>query len=106
MGYSETTRSWNSRLPGQLVSACPDSLAHHPKCALSSETRASHRLPLIPLSNLFLVWVVCRHVGCVGFLREFLWRPLPERVLERGYTAYTPTHPRKFCSVSIEEGWN
>jgi len=39
-------------------------------------------------------------------LREFLWRSLPERVLERGYTAYTPTHPRKFCSVSIEEGWN
>src|SRR5439155_16328778 len=75
------------RLPGQLVSACPDSLAHHPKCALSSETRASHRLPIIPPQQSVSVWV-CRRVGCVGSLREFLWRSLPERVLERGYTAY------------------
>ena len=78
-------------------------------CSLSHMrvSKRQHRLliDLIPhQQSIFFVWV-CRHVGCVGFLREFLWRPLPERVLERGYTAYTPTHPRKFCSVSIEEAW-
>ena len=92
--------------PANWSRPAPTALLTIPNVRFQVETRASQRLPIIPpQQSVSVVWV-CRHVGCVGFLREFLWRPLPERVLERGYTAYTPTHPRKFCSVSIEEGWN
>src|SRR2546425_1229617 len=54
-GYSETTRSWNSRLPGQLVSACPDSLAHHPECVFSSRDTGFSATTYNPTPAIYLL---------------------------------------------------
>src|SRR5437868_2043109 len=89
--------------PANWSRPAPTALHTIPNVRFQAETRASQRPPIIPpQQSIFVVLGVCRRVGCVGFLREFLWRSLPERVLERGYTAYTPTHPRIPVSVSIE----
>src|SRR5437868_7095831 len=77
-GYSETTRSWNSRLPGQLVSACPDSLAHHPECAFSSGNMGFSSTTLNPTSqSISVVWVVCRHVGLCNLLQNSVRKRSP-----------------------------
>src|SRR5437879_7477643 len=77
-GYSETTSSWNSRLPGQMVSACPDSLAHHPECAFSSGNMGFSSTTLNPTSqSISVVWIVCRHLGLCNLLQNSVRKSSP-----------------------------